>query len=174
MFVYRKITWQNFPRVIRESVVASGMVMLLIAGGAAFGNIMTLERLPQRITELFTSVSDNWLVTIFIINVLLLVFGMFLDGAMLIIMLTPILAVVAGAVGMDPIHFGVVMVVNITLGGISPPIGGVLLTVVGITSAGLGRTFREVMPFLGASIAVLLLVSFVPPLVTWLPEVVMG
>jgi tripartite ATP-independent transporter DctM subunit len=174
MVVYRKITWRNLPQVLRESIVASGMVMLLIAGGAAFGNILTRERLPQDVTTVLTSFSDNWVVTIIIVNLLLLVLGMFLDGAMIIIMLTPILAVTAAAVGMDPIHFGVIMVVNITLGGISPPIGGVLLTVVGITNAPLGKTFREVTPFLLAAIVVLFLISFLPELVTWLPDAVMG
>jgi TRAP-type C4-dicarboxylate transport system permease large subunit len=102
-----------------------------------------------------------------------LALGCLLDGAMLLIMLTPILSVTAAAIGMDPVHFGVVMVINITLGGITPPVGGVLLTVVGITGSDLGQTFREAVPMLLSSIVVLFIVSFVPDVVLWLPRMLM-
>ena len=173
-FVYRKITFKNLPAVFREAVVASGMVMLLIGGGAAFGNAMIRERVPQRVAGLLTSISDNWMVILIIINVLLLILGMIMDGSMLIIMLAPLLAVATAQLGIDPIHFGVLMVINITIGGITPPAGVVLLSVVGITKAPMGGSFFEMVPFLIGSIGVLFLVSFVPQIILWLPNLIMG
>lgn len=174
MFFYRDIAARELLDVLGEAVRANAVVMLILAAGAAFATVITIERVPQSVAEVVLGVSENPIVILLIINVMLLVLGMFLDGITLLVVLTPVLALTAGSLGVDPIHFGVLMVVNLTIGGITPPLGIVIFTVVGITKADVSSTFREMLPFVAATVVVLLLITYVPELVLWLPRLMMG
>ncbi|QVQ53798.1 TRAP transporter large permease [Spiractinospora alimapuensis] len=173
-FVYRQITVRNIGEVLRDAVFATAVVMFMLAAGSGLGAVFTLEQIPQTLAGLLLGVSDNPWVVLIVINVLLLVLGMVIDATTLTIILAPILATAAVGLGVDPIHFGVVMVVNLTIGGITPPLGVVIFTVVGITKADLTQTFREILPFVAACVVVLFLITFIPDLVLWLPNFLLG
>lgn len=172
-FIYRQINLRNIGEVLRDAVFATAVVMFILAAGSGLGAVFTLEQIPQGLAGLLLGVSDHPWVVLIVINILLLVLGMVIDATTLTIILAPILATAAAGLGVDPIHFGVVMVVNLTIGGITPPLGVVIFTVVGITRADLTQTFREILPFVAACVVVLFLITFIPDLVLWLPNLLL-
>ncbi|MGO1972251.1 MAG: TRAP transporter large permease [Propionibacteriaceae bacterium] len=173
-FVYKQLNLRNIGTVLREAVTGTATVMFILAAGASLAAVLTIERIPQTLAQTLLSLSDNPAVVLLVINVMLLVAGMFVDATTLTVILAPILATATGLLGIDPIHFGIVMVVNLTIGGITPPLGVVVFTVVSITKANLRRTFIEILPFIAAAAAVLMLITYVPDLVLWLPNQLMG
>ena len=141
-----------------------------IAAAAVFSLVLSLEQAPQKMIGVLLSISDNKFVVLLLINVMLLILGMMLEGLALMIILVPILLEVTRALGVDPVHFGIVLVFNTTIGSITPPVGTVLFTVCTITKCSIEEFARESVPFLVALIGVLLLLTFVPLLVTFLPN----
>lgn len=173
-FVYGQISLKNIGAVLRESVTATATVMFILAAGASVAAVLTIEQVPQKVANGLLGISDNPIIILLLINVLLLIAGMFVDATTLTIILAPILATATMALGVDPVHFGVIMVVNLTIGGITPPLGIVVFTVVSITKADIRKTFKEILPFIAAAIVVLLLITYVPGFVLWLPNLLMG
>ena len=147
-----------------------GNMLFIIAAAAVFSMILALEQVPQKMIGLLLGISDNKYIVLLVINVLLLVLGTLLEGLALMIILVPILLEVTRSLGIDPVHFGIVLVFNTTIGSITPPVGTVLFTVCSITRCSIEEFARESVPFLVALIGVLLLLTFVPPLVTTLPD----
>jgi tripartite ATP-independent transporter DctM subunit len=174
VLIYREIPVRALPAIFRESIEATASIMLIIASSAAFGYIVTVERLPQHAIDVLGSVTSDPLLSLLIINVLLLALGTVIDGSALLVIVTPLLAPLAATLGIDPIHFGIIIVMNLTIGAVSPPIGTIMNTVCSITRTSLGEFSREVTPFLVAMIVVLLLVTLVPPISTALPDAVFG
>ena len=148
--------------------------MLIIASSAAFGYIVTVERLPQQAIELLGAMTTDPLISLIIINLLLLFLGTVIDGSALLVIVTPLLAPLGATLGIDPIHFGIIIVMNLTIGAVSPPIGTIMNTVCSITRTSLGEFTKEVTPFLAAMIVVLLIVTLVPAISTALPDAVFG
>ena len=126
MCIYRDYKWRELPKLVHRTVKTLAIVMILIGFAASFGYIMTLMQIPQQITGLFTSVSDNKYVILLMINILLLVLGTLMDMAPLILIMTPVLLPIVKTLGVDPVHFGMIMMVNLGMGLITPPVGGVL------------------------------------------------
>jgi tripartite ATP-independent transporter DctM subunit len=126
MFIYRDYKWRDLPKLVHRTVKTLSIVMILIGFAAAFGYIMTLMQIPLKITTALTQLSDNRYVILLMINVLLLVLGTLMDMAPLILIMTPILLPVVKSIGVDPVHFGMIMMVNLGMGLITPPVGGVL------------------------------------------------
>ena len=126
MFIYRDYKWSELPKLMFRTVKTVTIVMILIGFAAAFGAVMTYMQLPMRITEAFTSISDNKYVILMCINIMLLLIGTLMDMAPLILILTPVLLPVTNALGIDPVHFGMIMLVNLGIGLITPPVGSVL------------------------------------------------
>ncbi len=172
--VYRDLPLKDIVSVLRDAVVATSVVMLIIAAGAGFGAVITRERIPQALVGGLLDISSDPVVVLLIINVALLVMGMFFEATALTIVLAPILAPVALALGVDPVHFGVVFVVNLTIGGITPPLGTIMYTVCSITGCKVSTFSREVLPFLGATLTVLMLITYIPSLVLALPNAAFG
>ena len=131
---------------------------------------MSWERIPQVITGMLTSVTTSPVGLLLIINVFLLILGMFLEGTASLIILTPLLLPVAKSLGIDPIHLGIVMVVNITMGGMTPPVGTLICVVCSTLKLNVTEFVKESLPFIAALILVLLLITYCPPLVTTLPD----
>ena len=131
---------------------------------------MSWERIPQVITGMLTSVTTSPVGLLLIINVFLLILGMFLEGTASLIILTPLLLPVAKSLGIDPIHLGIVMVVNITMGGMTPPFGTLIFVVCSTLKLNVTEFVKESLPFIAALILVLLLITYCPPLVTTLPD----
>ena len=126
MFIYRDYRWSDLPKLMHRTVKTVSIVMILIGFAASFGYIMTLMQIPLKITAILTTLSDNRYVILALINIMLLVLGCLMDMAPLILILTPVLLPVAKAIGIDPVHFGMIMMVNLGIGLITPPVGAVL------------------------------------------------
>lgn len=173
-FIYKKLKIEHIPQILVESVLGTSAVMLIIVAASAFGYYMSWERLPQTITAYLTGVTTNPVVFLLIINLFLLFIGMFIEGTASLIILTPLLVPVVLALGIDPIHFGLVMVVNLTIGGVTPPFGTLMFLTCSIIRIPISEFIKEALPFIGVLLAVLFLITYVPGLVTVIPNLVMG
>jgi tripartite ATP-independent transporter DctM subunit len=170
MFVYRDYRWRDLPKLVHRTVKTVTIVMILIGFAAAFGYVMTLMQIPLKVTTVFTSVSDNRLVILMLINVLLLVLGCLMDMSPLILILTPILLPVVKTLGVDPVHFGMIMMVNLGIGLITPPVGTVLFVGAAVAKLSIGAVTRAMAPFFVALFIVLMMVTYIPWLSLWLPH----
>ena len=148
--------------------------MLILGAATGLSYVITWERIPQMIVEYLTTLSDNPYLILLILNVALLIMGTMIEGTSLLIILTPILMPLLLKLGVNPVHFGIVMVVNLTIGAVTPPVGTILYTVCSITGTPVGEFTKEVIPFVGALILVLLLITYVPWIVLFLPNIIMG
>jgi tripartite ATP-independent transporter DctM subunit len=171
MFVYRDYKWSDLPRLVHRTVKTVTIVMILIGFAAAFGYLMTLMQIPLKVTAFFTSLSDNRYVILLLINVMLLLLGTLMDMAPLILILTPILLPVVTSMGIDPVHFGMIMMVNLGMGLITPPVGSVLFVGSAVAGLKIGVVARAMKPFFVALFIVLMMVTYVPWLSLWLPSV---
>lgn len=147
MFIYRDYKWSELPKLMYRTVKTVTIVMILIGFAAAFGAIMTYMQLPMRITEAFTSISDNKYVILMCINIMLLLIGTLMDMAPLILILTPVLLPVTNALGIDPVHFGMIMLVNLGIGLITPPVGSVLFVASAVSKQKIEQVVKAMLPF---------------------------
>lgn len=170
MFVYRDYKWRDLPKLVHRTVKTVTIVMILIGFAAAFGYMMTLMMIPLRVTTFLTELSDNKYVILALINVLLLVLGTLMDMSPLILILTPILLPVVKMLGVDPVHFGMIMMVNLGIGLITPPVGTVLFVGSAVAKLKIGVVSKALMPFFVALFIVLMMVTYLPWLSTWLPH----
>ncbi|MFZ0844644.1 MAG: TRAP transporter large permease [Pseudolabrys sp.] len=172
MFIYRDYKWKDLPGLVHRTLKTVAMVMTLIAMASAFGYVMALMQLPAKITAFFLTVSENKYVILMLINFMLLVLGCLMDMAPLILICTPILLPVVMKLGVDPVHFGMIMLLNLGIGLLTPPVGSVLFVGCAVGKVRLEDVMRGIWPFYGIMFAVLMLVTFVPALSLWLPSVV--
>jgi C4-dicarboxylate transporter DctM subunit len=168
-FIYKELSFKDLGRIFVESGTTTAVLLLIIGMANIFAWILTSEQIPTRIAGAMTALTDNPYLILMIINVFLLFIGMFLEGGAAIIILAPTLLGVTSALGIDPLHFGLVMVLNIAVGLLTPPLGVCLFVVCGVTGISLGRIIRSVLPFLALELAVLLLVTYVPAVILWIP-----
>lgn len=169
-FVYNELSWRQLPALVQESLVVTAVIMFIIANAAIFGWLVAALQLPQKVIGLFTvSISSPWLILI-LINVFLLLVGTFMETTASLIILTPVLLPLAKQIGLDPIHFGAIMVLNLVIGLTTPPLGVCLFVSSGIAGISLERISRAMIPFLLAAIVVLLLVTYIPSLSMWIPQ----
>lgn len=174
LFVYRGLQLTDLPRILFNSAVSSAAILTLVGFANVFGWILASERIPQMLADAVLGFTDNKILIILLLNLLLLVVGSFMETiAALIILFTPLMAV-AVAVGIDPVHFATFAVLNLMIGLSTPPVGVCLFVCANIARLPLGPVIRAVMPFLAANLVVLLLVSFIPGLSLWLPNLVFG
>ena len=170
IFVYRTLSWHNFLKACAKACKTTGVVLLLIGISAAFGYFMALDEVPQRTGELMTSVSSEPWIIFLMINVLLFVLGTFLDMAATILICTPIFLPIAMQFGMDPVQFGIIMLINCALGLNTPPVGTVQFVGCAIGGVTVGQVMRSIAPFYGALGLCLMLVTYVPSFSMWLPN----
>lgn len=170
MFVYRDYEWRDLPRLIHRTVKTVAMVMMLIGFSVAFGYMMALMQIPARATEFFLSLTTNKYALLLLVNVLLLGLGTFLDMAPMILICTPILLPVLTRVGVDPVHFGMILLVNAGIGLITPPVGPTLFVGCALGRVTMEEVSRELWPFYAAMIFALALVTYVPAISLWLPS----
>lgn len=174
LFVYRDLSVAKLPAVFSEAVLATAVVMLIICAAQSFGFYMSWERIPQQVGQVLLTVSENPLLLLLMINLFLLFIGALLEGSAALILLTPLLAPLAADVGIDPVHFGVVMVVNLTIGGVTPPVGTLIYTTTGIVGVKVEDFVRESLPMLVALLTVLLMVTMVPAISLTIPNALMN
>jgi len=171
MFIYRDYKWKDLPKLMCRTVKTVTIVMILIGFAAAFGAVMTYMQLPMRITEFFTSLSDNKYVILMYLNIMLLLIGTLMDMAPLILILTPVLLPVTNSLGIDPVHFGMIMMVNLGIGLITPPVGSVLFVASAVSKQRIETVMRAMLPFYAMLLVVLGMVTYIPAISLWLPGV---
>ena len=170
LFVYRDYRWRDLPHLLHGVVQTVAMVMIVIGFAAGFAYMMTLMQIPARATQLLLSISSDKLTVLLLINVMLLILGTFMDMAPLILICTPILLPVTTMLGLNPVHFGILMMLNLSIGLITPPVGTTLFVGCAIGKVPIERASRQLWPFWLAMLAVLLLVTYVPALTLWIPS----
>lgn len=170
VFFYKKLKWEHFPIIMKNTLLGTSSVMLIIIAASVFGQYMSWERIPHELTKsILAFSSDPWVILV-VINVLLLVLGMFLEGGALLIIVAPLLVPLMKTLNIDLIHFGLIMIVNIMIGGITPPFGSMMFTTCAITGASVGDFVKEIMPFIFALLVVLVIVTYFPAVVMFLPN----
>ena len=167
--VYRDYHWSELPRMVHRVVKTVSMVMMLIGFSVAFGYMMTLMQIPAKITYFFLSISDNKYAFLFMVNILLLLLGTFMDLAPMLLICTPIFMPVIAKLGIHPVHFGMIMILNLGIGLITPPVGPTLFVGCAVGKVTMEQVSKELWPFYGAMCMALLLVTYVPALSLWLP-----
>jgi len=170
MFVYRDYKWKDLPQLVHRTVKTVTMVMILIGFASAFGYMMAIMQLPAKLTAFFLTVSDNKYVILLMINLMLLVLGTLMDLAPLLLICTPILLPVVQRFGVDPLHFGMIMMVNLGIGLVTPPVGTTLFVGCAVGKVSIEQVMKEIWPFYGAMLVTLALVTYVPAISTWLPS----
>jgi tripartite ATP-independent transporter DctM subunit len=170
-YVYRTLEWKAVPDILSRSALLTASVLLIIGMSASFAWILTIEGVPQTMANWITSIHLNAWTFLIVINVFLLLFGIFIEPLPGVMVLVPILAPVAAKIGVDPIHFAMVVIFNLTLGMITPPVGGLLFVTSNVSKVPLTELTRELKPFLIAHGVVLVVLTFVPALSNWLPHV---
>lgn len=172
--VYRELPLRSVPRIVIDSAVSSAGILALVGFANVFGSILASERIPQTLAATVLSITDNPILVILLINILLLFVGMFMETiAALIILFVPLLTL-ATSVGIDPVHFATFAVLNLMIGLTTPPLGVCLFVACNIARIPLLPVIKAVIPFLLSNIVVLLMVSYYPPFATWLPSTLMG
>jgi tripartite ATP-independent transporter DctM subunit len=171
MLVYRELNWEGFVEALMGAVRTTAMVLLVIGTAASFGWLMAFLQVQTLIIAAIGAISDNPIVVLLMINVILLVLGTFMDMAPMVIIATPILLPVVKAFGIDPVHFGVIMILNAGIGLNTPPVGTVLFVSCAVGGITIREAMRTIWPFFGASVLVLLLVTYIPSLSLWLPSI---
>jgi len=174
MLVYRDYKWRDLPLLAHRTVKTVAMVMMLIAFASAFGYIMALMQLPRHVTDFFLTVSDDRYVILLLINILLLVLGTLMDLAPLLLICAPILAPVVLSLGVDLVHFGMIMLVNLGIGLITPPVGSVLFVGCAVGKVSMEQAIRKIWPFYIAMLLVLAAVTYLPAISLWLPDLVLN
>ncbi|MCB0641695.1 MAG: TRAP transporter large permease [Phaeodactylibacter sp.] len=169
-FIYREVSFKDLPSIFLSSVSTTAIVMLLIGTSMSMSWIMAYENIPQDITDFMLSISDNKFVILLIINLLLLFVGIFMDMTPAVLIFTPIFLPVVTNLGMDPTHFGIVMVLNLCIGLCTPPVGSVLFVGVGVGGTTIQKVIRPLLPLFIAMLIALLIVTYVPGLSLWLPR----
>jgi tripartite ATP-independent transporter DctM subunit len=167
--VYRDYKWRELPRLVHRVVKTVAMVMMLIGFSVAFGYMMAIMQIPSKVTALFLSISDNKYVFLMLVNVLLLLLGLFMDLAPMLLICTPIFMPVILKLGIDPVHFGMIMILNLGIGLITPPVGPTLFVGCAVGKVTMEQVSKELWPFYGAMCLALLLVTYIPAISLWLP-----
>lgn len=167
---YNEVTYRDLPDILMEAVSTTSIVMLLIAASISMSWVMSFENMPQEISSTLLALSENKIVILLIINLILLVVGMFMDMTPAVLIFTPIFLPVVTELGVDPVHFGIIMIMNLCIGICTPPVGTLLFVGVSVAKTTIAKVVRPLLPlFIGMLIA-LLLVTFWPSLSTWLPS----
>ncbi|HQZ11375.1 MAG TPA: TRAP transporter large permease [Devosia sp.] len=174
LVVYRQLTWKNFVAATLGAVRTTAMVLLIIGTAAAFSWIMAYLKVPAQLIDLLNNISQDPLTILLLINVLLLLLGTFMDMGPTIIICTPIFLPVAVHYGVDPVHFGVILILNLGIGLNTPPVGAVQFVACAVGKITVWEAMRSIWPFYAAGIVVLGLVTYIPALSLWLPAVFRG
>lgn len=172
LFVYRTLSLRGLPAILLSTGRETSAILIIAAGAAPFGWILGVEQAPQKVAELLTAVSNEPWVILLILNVALLILGMFMETLAIMIILVPILLPLLMHLQIDLLHFGIVLLVNLVIGQITPPVGVLMFVASSVSRTHLGLIAKEIGAFVAALIAALLLLTYVPVLSTWLPKVV--
>lgn len=172
-FVYKELKISHFKGILKDTILGTSTVVLIIVAASVFGLYMTWERIPQNVASLLSGLTDNMYLMLLLINVIFLILGMFLEGGAALLILTPIFLPVVLGLGVNPVHFGIMAIVNIMIGGITPPFGSMMFTTCSIVDVPIIEFVKEVIPFIVALLIALLIVTYLPWVVLILPNLVL-
>ncbi|NOD97977.1 TRAP transporter large permease subunit [Ruegeria sp. HKCCD6228] len=170
-FILRTLTWKEVPEVLSNAGMTSAVVLLLVGAAMAFKTVVSLSHAPEQLASLILSLSENPLILLFLINLLLFIVGMFLDAGPAIIILGPILGPIFTSLGVDPIHFAIIMSVNLTVGLATPPMGLVLFVAAAVSRERVETIAKAILPFLAVEIIVIFLITYIPALSMTIPRI---
>ena len=171
---YRELTWAGLISAAFETIRASAGILLIVAVAALFGWILSVEQVPQQLTGWMLSISTDPIVLLFLVNILLLIVGMFLDSTTAILVVAPIIAKPLVAAGVDPVHLGMVVVFNLMIGLLTPPMGLALFLVADIAKVSMKAILVEMAPFYVPLGVTLLMITYIPELTTWIPRLALS
>ena len=169
LFVYRTLTAANLMAALRSSLLSTVAILLIISTASVFGWVLTANRIPDMVAQGFIALSDNPYVFLLLVNLLLLIVGMFLETGAAIIILAPILTPVALKLGIDPIHFGIIMIVNLAVGMTTPPVGVNLFVACQVAGLRIEQILKSMLPFYGVLLLDIVIITYLPQLSLWLP-----
>jgi tripartite ATP-independent transporter DctM subunit len=173
MFVYRDCKWRDLPKLVARVVRTVGMVMIMIGFSIAFGYMMAIMQVPAKATEMFVAISSDKFTFLLYVNVLLLLLGTFMDLAPMLLICTPIFLPVIKSFGIDPVHFGIIMILNLGIGLLTPPVGPTMVVGCAIGRVSMEAVSRSILIFYVPMLVVLALVTYVPELSLWLPRLIL-
>jgi TRAP-type transport system large permease protein len=168
------LTWKKFKEALKDSFIDNGAIILIIALSGIFGYALSLENVPGQLGTMLIGITENPNLMVIIIMLFLVVAGMFIDSNVNVLLLTPIFLPVVESMGIDPVHFGILMMTIVTMGCMSPPVGTALYTVCQILDAPLEEYFKDTLPFYLAVIVLVIILIFIPDVVLFLPRLVYG
>lgn len=169
-FIYKEISVKNLPQILLDSSATTAVVMLLIGASMSMSWVMSYENIPQEISTGLLQISENPIIILLIINLILLAVGTFMDMTPAVLIFTPIFLPIVTVLGMDPVHFGILMILNLCIGLCTPPVGSVLFVGVGIAKTSIQKVIKPLIPMFAAMIVALLLITYFPQLTLWLPS----
>ncbi|WP_394971093.1 TRAP transporter large permease [uncultured Croceitalea sp.] len=170
-FIYRGITIKNLPKILLDSASTTAIVMLLIGASMSMSWALSYEDIPQDISTALLTLSDNPIIILLLINLLLLIVGIFMDMTPAVLIFTPIFLPVVSKLGIDPVHFGIMMILNLCIGLCTPPVGSVLFVGVGVANTTIEKVIRPLLPLFLAMVIALFLITYFPQLSLWLPSI---
>jgi tripartite ATP-independent transporter DctM subunit len=173
MFVYRDCKWRELPKLVARVVRTVGMVMIMIGFSIAFGYMMAILQIPAKATAFFVAISSDKYTFLLYVNILLLLLGTFMDLAPMLLICTPIFLPVIKAFGIDQVHFGIIMILNLGIGLLTPPVGPTMVVGCAIGRVSMEAVSRSILPFYIPMLIVLMLVTYLPALSLWLPGVLL-
>ncbi len=172
-FLTRDLKIKDLPSIMDETLTSAMSVLFIVSSANAFGYIITAQQIPTKLANAFLGVVTNKIVALLVINIFLLLVGMVMESLAALVILVPILMPVVTSFGIDPLHFGVICILNITIGMLTPPVGMVLFTLTNVSSLTFEKITKAMLPLLAVNIIALLIVTYCPPLTTWLPNLLM-
>ncbi len=170
MFVYRELTWRDVTRLLYECGLLTGKILFILGTASIFSWLLTVEGIPQQVTAAIAGLNAGWVAMLFLINLILLFVGTFIDTISALVIFTPLLLPLAMSVGVDPIHFGIIIAVNLTIGMITPPVGVVLFVTTAIAKLTIREMMRDLTPMIGVLIIALAVTTYWPAMVMWIPN----
>jgi C4-dicarboxylate transporter DctM subunit len=170
LFVYRELSWRDLPQLFYAAGLLTGKILFILGTASIFSFLLTVEGIPQQVTGAIASLKPSWLVMLLFINIVLLIVGTFLDTISALFIFTPLLLPMAMAVGVDPIHFGIIVSVNLTIGMITPPVGVVLFVTAGIAKLSIREMMRDLTPMIVVLIVALAITTYWTDMVMWIPR----
>ena len=169
--VRRSLTWRGFLEALKESAVTTASIMIIVASASLLGYILARERVPQMMTEAMFAISDSPTVFLILVVLLCLVLGTVIDATAILVLIVPILVPIAGTYGVDPITLGVIMIIALMVGLLTPPVGTVLFVIASVSRSRIGDVFRGTLPFIIPFLVIIALAIAFPQMITWMPEV---
>ncbi len=170
LFVYRELEWKDIPKVLINGATITGTVLIILSTATTFGRVFTLYQVPQLITEGLLNISQSPYIVLLLIALVMIILGTFMEALSLVIILTPILIPVVNSLGINPIHFGIIMVIGAEIGMMTPPVGVNLFVASGISGLSIERLSKAMIPFLLTMFLVYLVIILFPPITTWLVD----